>query len=55
MGALQENNVIAVLDIASATITDIFRLGYKDYALDVPCVFFSENHLFMMLDRSFLT
>ena len=34
--ALQENNAIAVLDIASATITDIFPLGYKDYALDVP-------------------
>ena len=32
--ALQENNAIAVLDIASATITDIFPLGYKDYAQD---------------------
>ena len=31
---LQENNAIAVLDIASATITDIFPLGYKDYAQD---------------------
>ena len=30
--ALQENNAIAVLDIASATITEIFPLGYKDYA-----------------------
>ena len=30
--ALQENNAIAVLDIASATITDIFPLGYKDYS-----------------------
>ena len=30
--ALQENNAIAVLDIASATVTDIFPLGYKDYA-----------------------
>ena len=30
--ALQENNAIAVLDIASATITDIFPLGYKNYA-----------------------
>ena len=30
---LQENNAIAVLDIASATITDIFPLGHKDYAL----------------------
>ena len=34
--ALQENNAIAVLDIASATITEIFPLGYKNYALDVP-------------------
>ena len=32
--ALQENNAIAVLDITSATITDIFPLGYKDYAQD---------------------
>ena len=32
--ALQENNAIAVLDIASATITEIFPLGYKDYAQD---------------------
>lgn len=30
---LQENNAIAVLDIATATITDIFPLGYKDYAV----------------------
>ncbi|NVK66534.1 MAG: DUF839 domain-containing protein [Flavobacteriales bacterium] len=30
--ALQENNAIAVLDIASATITDIIGLGYKDYS-----------------------
>ena len=32
--ALQENNAMAVLDIANATITDIFPLGYKDYAQD---------------------
>ena len=32
--ALQENNAIAVLDIASASMTDIFPLGYKDYAQD---------------------
>ena len=32
--ALQENNAIAVLDIASATITEIFPLGYKAYAQD---------------------
>ena len=29
---LQENNAIAVLDIAAATVTDIFPLGYKNYA-----------------------
>ena len=32
--ALQENNAMAVLDIASATITEVFPLGYKDYAQD---------------------
>jgi len=31
--ALQENNAIAVLDIATATITDIIGLGYKDHSL----------------------
>ncbi|MBD2206544.1 choice-of-anchor I family protein [Calothrix sp. FACHB-1219] len=30
---LQENNAIAVLDIASATITDILPLGRKDHSL----------------------
>ena len=34
--ALQENNAMAVLDIASATITEVFPLGYKNYELDVP-------------------
>ncbi len=34
--ALQENNAIAVLEIASATISNILPLGYKNYALDVP-------------------
>ncbi|KKW67556.1 alkaline phosphatase [Lampropedia cohaerens] len=29
--ALQENNALAKLDIASATITDILPLGYKDH------------------------
>lgn len=32
--ALQENNALAKLDIASATITDILPLGYKDHGLD---------------------
>ena len=32
--ALQENNAMAVLDIARATITEVFPLGYKDYAED---------------------
>ena len=30
---LQENNAVAKLDIASATITDIYPLGLKDYSL----------------------
>ncbi|WP_234300768.1 phytase [Sphaerospermopsis aphanizomenoides] len=30
---LQENNAVAVLDIASGTITDILPLGFKDYNL----------------------
>ncbi|MFA5678879.1 MAG: choice-of-anchor I family protein [Pseudomonas sp.] len=31
---LQENNALAKLDIASATINDILPLGYKDYGLE---------------------
>lgn len=31
--ALQENNALAKLDIASATVTDILPLGYKDHGL----------------------
>lgn len=31
--ALQENNAIAVLDIATATIESVISLGYKDYSL----------------------
>ena len=30
--SLQENNAIAVVDIASATVTGILPLGYKDYS-----------------------
>ncbi|TAE61275.1 MAG: hypothetical protein EAZ76_06410 [Nostocales cyanobacterium] len=30
---LQENNAVAVLDIANATITDILPLGFKDHSL----------------------
>ncbi len=30
--ALQENNAFAVLDIASATVTDILPLGFKDWS-----------------------
>ncbi len=30
---LQENNAIAKLDIATATITDIYPLGFKDFSL----------------------
>ena len=31
--ALQENNAIAVVDVASATVTRILPLGYKDHSL----------------------
>jgi hypothetical protein len=30
---LQENNAVAVIDVASATVTDLFGLGFKDYSL----------------------
>lgn len=30
---LQENNALAKIDIASATVTDIFPLGYKDHGV----------------------
>ncbi|MDR6985155.1 hypothetical protein J2X32_003812 [Rheinheimera pacifica] len=32
--SLQENNALAVLDITTATITDILPLGYKDHGID---------------------
>ena len=32
--ALQENNALAKVDIASATITDILPLGYKDHGVE---------------------
>lgn len=35
---LQENNAVAKVDIASATITDILPLGYKDYMSGTPSV-----------------
>lgn len=31
--AMQENNAIAILDIASATVTDVVGLGYKNHML----------------------
>jgi DNA-binding beta-propeller fold protein YncE len=31
--SLQENNAMAVLDIASATVTDLIGLGFKDHSL----------------------
>jgi hypothetical protein len=31
--ALQENNALAVVDIASATVTDLFALGFKDHSV----------------------
>ena len=32
--ACQENNAIAVVDLASAQVVDIFSLGFKDYGLE---------------------
>ncbi len=34
--ALQENNALAVVDIASATVVDILPLGYKDHNSGTP-------------------
>lgn len=31
--SLQENNALAIVDLAKATVTDIVPLGYKDYGL----------------------
>jgi DNA-binding beta-propeller fold protein YncE len=31
--SLQENNALAIVDLASATVTDIVPLGYKDHSL----------------------
>ena len=41
--ALQENNALAIIDIASATITDIVPLGYKDHGLKANALDFSDN------------
>ena len=32
--SLQENNAIGVVDIASATVSDVFPLGFKDWSAD---------------------
>ncbi len=32
--SLQENNALAIVDIANATITDVVGLGFKDYSLE---------------------
>ena len=32
--SLQENNALAVVDIATATVTDIIPLGYKDHSVE---------------------
>ena len=32
--SLQENNAIAIIDIATATVTDVFPLGFKDWSAD---------------------
>lgn len=41
--SLQENNALARLDIASATVTDIFPLGYKDHGLAVNALDVSDG------------
>ena len=33
---LQENNAIAIIDIATATVTRVVALGYKDYSTGLP-------------------
>lgn len=40
---LQENNALALLDIASATVTRIVPLGYKDHGLAENALDFSDN------------
>jgi Secretion system C-terminal sorting domain/Lamin Tail Domain/Putative metal-binding motif len=39
----QENNAIAILDVATATITDIKPLGYKDHTLAVNTIDASDQ------------
>ena len=41
--ALQENNALAVIDIAAGTATDILPLGYKDHSRGLPQL---TEHLF---------
>ena len=41
--SLQENNALAKIDIASATVTDIFPLGYKDHGLTVNALDVSDG------------
>lgn len=40
---LQENNALAVVDIASATVTDIVALGYKDHSLAANALDFADS------------
>lgn len=41
--SLQENNAIAVVDIAGLEITDVFALGFKDYSLEENAADFSNE------------
>lgn len=41
--SLQENNALAKIDIATATVTDIFPLGYKDHGEDHNIIDFSDG------------
>ena len=40
---LQENNALAVVDIAKATVTDIVALGYKDHGLAANALDFADS------------
>ncbi|RGE45211.1 alkaline phosphatase [Comamonas testosteroni] len=40
---LQENNALAIVDIASARVTDVVALGYKDHSLAANALDFADS------------
>lgn len=40
---LQENNAVAILDLASATVTAIYGMGFKDFSLDTNAIDSNDN------------